>query len=164
LIWTQVRPAQHRAAAVLRASVVHLHLYEPRTEYNFLNSHPGQLAGVRSHLRAQGQGEAEIQEILQKTGVTIEFTVEVEGPAGRKLDLSETLYRMPAEESVSPLYGHFPAERFVARAERYETTESGWIEYPKRAGRYLIEIGLVDEEGFNAGPPGRSATFAVPPS
>jgi hypothetical protein len=160
LIWTQLKPGP--PPAVLRAAVSHLHVYSPRTEYNYFNSHPGQLARERAHFRAQGLGNEEVTQILQKAGATIEFTVEVEAPAGREFSLTETLYRMPAEEAVSPVYGHFPVERFVSRADRYENTESGWIEYSKRPGTYFVEIDLVDKEGHNASPPGRSAEFRVP--
>lgn len=159
LIWNQVKPAP--PPAVLRAAVSHLHVYSPRTEYNYFNSQPGQLAREQSHFRAQGISSEEVTQILRKTGATIEFTVEIEAPAGRKFTLTEALYRMPAEEAVSPVYGHFPIEHFVSRADRYENTESGWIEYPTRPGSYLVEVDLVDEDGHNAGPPGRSAEFRV---
>jgi len=160
LIWTQLKPGP--PPAVLRATVSNLRTYAPRTEYNYFNSHPGQLANERAHLHAQGLDQEEIRQILQKSGVTVEFTVEIEAPAGDKLSLTETLYRAPAEEAVSPINGHFPSERFVASASRYQTTESSWIEYPARAGAYFVEVDLVDKEDHTVGAPARSATFHVP--
>jgi hypothetical protein len=160
LVWTQLGPGG--PPPVLRADVTGVKTYAPRTEYDYFNSHPGVLERERAHFHAQGLEEAETNKILRKSGVTVEFTVDIEAPAGREFKLTETLYRASAEEPISTIFGNFPNERFVVRASRYRTTESGWIEYPTRPGAYFVEIGLVDKEDHNAGPPGRSATFHVP--
>jgi hypothetical protein len=147
---------------VLRAAITHVEAYTPRTEYNYFNSAPGLLAREEAHFRTLGMEENEISDTLRKAGVTIEYTVEVEAPAGREFRLMQTLYRASTEEAVSPINGHFPDEHFVARAGRYESTESSWIEYPARPGQYFVEIDLIDMEGHNIARPGRSRTFDVP--
>jgi hypothetical protein len=165
LVWTQVKPAP--PPAKLKARVTSPTILPNRTWLAYFNSHPGsgQLERQRAEFRAHGLHDEEINQLLQKSGFIFEFKVEVEAPPGREFSLTTVLYRMPAEVAVSPLDGSLPSEHFKTHAgeQGYESEENGWIEYPARAGKYLLEIDLVDKEGNNVGK-GRSRELVVPRS
>jgi hypothetical protein len=162
LIWTQVKPAA--PPVVQKATVTDPAILPHRTWYAYFNSHPGsgQLERQRAEFRAHGLHEEEINQLLHKLGVIFEFKVEVEAPPGREFTLTTELYRMPAEEAVSPVNGSLPSERFKTHAgeKGYESEENGWIEIQPRSGKYLIEIDLIDKEGHNVGK-GRSREFVA---
>jgi hypothetical protein len=156
VIWTQVKPAPPAPPpAALKASVTNPTILANRTWYTYFNSHPGSgaLEHQRAAFRANGLTEEEINQLLRKSGFIFEFTVEVKGPPGREYTLTTELYRLPAEEAVTPINGSLPSEHFKTHAGEagYESEENGWIEYPARAGRYLLEVELVDKEDHPIG-------------
>jgi hypothetical protein len=159
LAWNALKPAP--PPAVLRATVNNIQAHSGRTLYNYLNSHPAQLALVRARYRAQGLGEEEVEQALQKPGILAEFTISTEGPAGRALKLTRTLYDAHTEARIPEGAGVVPPERYVSHAGSYQTTESTWIQPPAGGGSYFIEIDLVDEGGATLAT-GRSQTFRAP--
>jgi hypothetical protein len=154
LIWTQVKPAGPAAPpGKLKVSVTSLTTLPNRTRLSYINDRPGQLQHKRAEYAAHGADEEEINQLLQKDGFTFESTIDVEAPPGRQLKLETVLYRMPAEERISQLSGILPEESFKTKAgeggDKFEP--NGWIEYPARPGKYLLEVDVVDQEGNSLG-------------
>jgi hypothetical protein len=159
LAWNALKPAP--PPAVLRATVTNIQAHSGRTLYDYLNSHPAQLAHVRALYRAQGLGEEEIGQALQKPGILAEFTISTQGPAGRAVKLTRTLYDAHTEARIPEGGGVIPAEKYVSHAGSYQTTESTWIQPPAGGGSYFLEVDLVDAGGATLAT-GRSQTFRAP--
>jgi hypothetical protein len=154
LVWTQVKPAGQAAPpAKLKVDVTSLTTLPNRTRLSYVNDRPGQLERKRAEYAAHGADHEEINQLLQRSGVTFETTIDVEAPPGRTFKLETVLYRMPAEERVSQLSGILPEESFTTKAgeggDKFEP--NGWIEYPAHPGMYLLEVDVVDQEGTSLG-------------
>lgn len=160
LIWNDVlKPAP--APAVLTATVKPVEVDPNVTLRNYLNSHRGQLAAYLSHAEAQGLGEEEINQALRTPGILVEYTIDMDGPAGQTVSVTRTLYAAHTEARVAEgAVSILPPERYVSHAAVSQSAQSTWIEPPAGVGAYFVEIDLVDNGGETIGK-GRSQLFTA---
>jgi hypothetical protein len=156
LIWNLVlKPAP--APAELVAHVTDVRAHPGITEYTYLQSHPGQLKREEAQLRraAIHDGEPpltqrEIDQALRQPGAEVQWKIFLEGPVGRRFELTHTLFREKAGEKTviaDELGSIWPQERIVSQAAKYENTEGAWIQTPPGGGSYVIEIYLASADG-----------------
>jgi hypothetical protein len=114
---------------------------------DYLNSEPGQLDAFISRAKTRGVARREIQDVLRADGVVAVFTIELRGTVGTRFNVTRNVFTAIGDKRVSPARTtvvpppsyvlHNPDERFV---------ESTWIAYPRRAGRYLVELAVLDSQ------------------
>jgi hypothetical protein len=160
LLWnTLLKPSA--APAVLRGSVASVEVHADRPLHVYLDSHPGQLARFMANAKSDGLAAEEIEAALTTPGVLAEFTVSLDGPAGRRVELTHTLYNEQTEarvpEGAVQLVG---PERYVSQSGGYQATQSLWLQSPPSKGTYFLEIDLVEPNGQTLTTK-RSPTFSV---
>ena len=80
----------------------------------------------------------------------MQWKIFLEGPVGRRFELTHTLFREKAGEKTviaDELGSIWPPERIVSQAVKYENTEGAWIQTPPGGGTYVIEIYLASADG-----------------
>jgi hypothetical protein len=161
LLWnTLLKPAA--APAVLRGSIASVEVHADRPLHVYLDSHPGQLAHFIANAKSDGLAGEEIGAALKTPGVLAEFTISLDGPAGRQVELTHILYNERTEarvpEGAVRVVG---AERYVSQSGGYQSTQSLWLQSPPSKGAYFLEIDLVEPNGQTLTTK-RSPIFTVP--
>lgn len=147
--------------SVVRAAVTNVRIEPHRTEYNYLASHPEALRREEAAFRKEGLSPSQIAQILQKRGVTVQFTVEPRGPPEHAWYLTESLYDDGSGQRDTEIDGDYLDEyRLVPHAGERAVTFPSWIQYPTQSGVYFVEIEATDKKGTNA--TGVSAPFRSP--
>lgn len=147
--------------AVIRATVTDVRTEPHRTENVYFASHPAVLKREEAAFRKEGLTTREIHEVLQRRGVTVQFTVETQGPPGHAWYITESLYNNTTGAREPTINGNFLEEyRLVPGAGSRAVTFPSWIEYPKRPGVYFVEIEVDDKKGTTE--TGKSARFRAP--
>jgi hypothetical protein len=161
LLWTTVlKPAS--SPPVFRASVSHIEVHPGRTLRIYLNSHPAPLQHFLAGARAQGLAREEIDQVLRTRGVVVDFTVGTEGATRRPVTVTHTMYDARTEARVPEgAVSVVPPEHYLARADTYQTTQSTWIQAPRRRGAYFVEIEVTEPNAATLAN-GRSPVFHLP--
>jgi hypothetical protein len=160
LIWTQLKGAG--PPAVLRVSITSRVPEAPRTEFSYFDSHPAELAREEAHLHAlYDLSKQEIQrELERKNGVTVEFNVETQAPAGHTWHVNETLFNATTGARVEEANASIPPETYTPAAGIQTNPFPGWFEYPSHPGEYYVELELNDGKGSQE--TGKTEKFRAP--
>jgi hypothetical protein len=159
------------APAALVAHVKDVSARAGVTQYDWLAYHPAALAREQKKLKVEAikKGEPplstqEVHEALEHaTGVEVNWSIFLEGPAEREFRETHTLAREAAGDKAPIAEGpssYWPPEAVTSRASKYENRESAFIQEPARAGTYSIEIYLKSADGDQQEE--GSAKFSVP--
>jgi hypothetical protein len=162
VVWDKVfkgTPAPGR----LSASVSNVQVYPGVGLRNYLDSHPGVLARFLRRAQAQGLTKQDLGSLLATPGVTSVFTVSIEGPSGRPVYVTRTLYSATTLARIpEPTIQVEPPSRYVSHAEADQIVDSTWMAYPPSGkATYFVELDLLDAQGQTLAT-GRSANFRVP--
>jgi hypothetical protein len=147
--------------SVIRAAVTDIRTEPHRTEYIYFGSHPERLRREEVAFRREGLSPAQIAQVLQKRGVTVQFTVEPRGPANHAWYVTESLYNDSTGQREPAIEGNYLDDYpFVPHAGERAVTLPSWIQYPATPGVYFVEIEVSDKAGTNA--TGVSGKFRSP--
>jgi len=146
-VWALVKPAG--PAAALKVRMTSHGTEAPRSEFSYFDSHPAELAREEAHLHSlYGLTSQEAKEELKKKlGVTVEFDVETQAPAGHVWNVTETLFDKTTGERVQEVNASIPPARYTATAGTQTHPFPSWFEYPSTPGRYYVELELNDGKG-----------------
>ena len=147
LIWNlALKPAP--APAELVAHVTDVQAHPGVTEYTYLRAIPGSSNAKKPncdsciHNWEPPLTQREIDQALRQPGAEVQWRIFLEGPVGRRFELTHTLFRENAGEKTviaDELGSIWPSERIVSQAVKYENTEGAWIQTPPGVGTYVIE-------------------------
>ncbi len=146
------------APAALVAHVKDVRARPGVTQYNWLAYHPAALVRERNKFKAEflNRGEhppsaREVDQAFERAkGVEVNWSIFIEGPAGREFKVTHTLAREEAAGKAPTAEGptsYWPPEVIVSKAGKYEDRESAFIQEPAHAGTYSIEIYLKSADG-----------------
>jgi hypothetical protein len=143
LVYNLVKPGPPAPPpAVLKVTVGDLEVTPDVTLYDFLAAHPRQLERARKDFA--GVPEKEFQESTQAPGITAEFSVDLIGPAGRKVHLASTLYKTPGDIRVPEEKSAVgPLPMLTSHAGEDVSSQTTWVQEPAAAGTYFIEVEAV---------------------
>jgi hypothetical protein len=114
------------------------------TYRNFLRSVHRTGAYLRS-ARKQQLPPAGIHEQLAVRGVAIDFELQIYGPAGRRLELTPTVYHEHGRiTAIVPRIAPHHTEHYVSEARRDLGSATTWAPYPTAPGAYYVDL-RVDE-------------------
>ena len=149
------------APAKLSPSVSRIQVYPDVTLRNYLNSNPGVLRSFESRFEAKGLTLKDLGPFLATRGVEAICTLGIDGPPGRTVAVSRTLYnartlaRIP-QQALQVV----PPSHYVSHAQTYQIVDNTWLAYPAGRAMYFVEVDLLDTSG-QALATGRSKSFAA---
>jgi hypothetical protein len=115
---------------------------------NYLDNEPGQLNGFLANAKAQGVSTAELRPLLASIGVEATFSVDLSGTVGSVFDVTRNMYSAVGDARVPEAATTVvPPPRFVLHGSPRHFVDSTWIADPPHAGRYLIELVVLDAHG-----------------
>lgn len=162
IVWVVTKLSPGPPPAVLRASVTKIVTEPGRTEYVYFASHRAALLREEAALHREHLSKSEIRQVFEQRGVTVEFTVDTDGPAGHAWLITESLYNNATGAREANIEGNYwNAYRYVPAADSHTRSFPSWIQYPG-PGEYFVEIEVND--GTNSPITEKSAVFRVPKS
>jgi hypothetical protein len=114
----------------------------------FLDSEPGKLNAFVAQTQAQGVSSAELTPVLESMGVEATFTLDLSGQPGTAFDVMRNMFavngnvRIPEADTTV-----VPPPSYVLHAAHEHFVDSTWIDDPPHAGRYYIELVVLDAHG-----------------
>jgi hypothetical protein len=129
---------------LLDVEVSDINIDHPVKYRSFLQTIDG-LERFKAGARANGVPMPAVQARLDVPGVEIGFRLRVDGPPGRRLELTPKVYKAHGRIAapLSPL-APVETEHYTSEAQRDLGVSSTWAAYPAAPGEYYVEL-RVDE-------------------
>lgn len=133
-----------RGPRLLDVAVSDISIDHPVKYSSFLQTIDG-LSRFKAGAKANDVPMPVVRARLDVPGVEIAFRLRVDGPPGRRLELTPKVYKAHGRIAapVSPL-APVQTEHYKSEAEQERGITSTWTAYPARPGEYYIEL-RVDE-------------------
>ena len=114
----------------------------------FLDSEPGKLNAFVAKAQAQGVSSAELTPVLHSKGVEATFSLDLSGQPGTAFDVMRNMFDVNGNVRI-PEAGTtvVPPPSYVLHVPHQHFVDSTWIDDPPHAGRYYIELVVLDARG-----------------
>lgn len=114
----------------------------------FLDSEPGKLNAFVAKAQAQDVSSAELTPVLDSKGVEATFTLDLSGEPGTAFDVMRNMFDVNGKVRI-PEAGTtiVPPPSYVLHSRHEHFVDSTWIDNPPHAGRYYIELVVLDARG-----------------
>jgi hypothetical protein len=114
----------------------------------FLDSEPGKLNAFVVKARAQGFSSAELTPALDSKGVEATFTLDLRGKPGTAFDVMRNMFDVNGNVRIREAgTAVVPPPYYVLHAQHEHFVDSTWIGDPPHAGRYHIQLVVLDAHG-----------------